>query len=103
MKKKYFEDSVNEITKECRDLLISKHRSYGPKNITDMGELGLIVRMNDKLARLKHLSGFYDKTYISKKIYHESIEDTYRDLANYCIIALMLRQNKFDLPFKLKK
>jgi len=53
-----FEQDVRETMKELGDLLISKHRDYGPKNISDSpgGALnGLRVRMHDKTARINNL------------------------------------------------
>lgn len=68
-------------------LLIRKHRDYGPKNIAQSpgGALnGLRVRIHDKLARINNLvdSG--------KDPENESLRDSFIDLANYAMIALMV-------------
>lgn len=76
-----------DIIDELGNLLISKQRDYGPGNINNAygGPInGLMVRMGDKFERLKNLlaSGHTPE--------HESIEDSFKDLANYCIIAMMV-------------
>jgi len=71
-------------------LFDSKQVDYGSQNVSLNGELGVMVRTQDKVSRmrnllLKQLSG-------DKEVNHESLEDTYRDLANYGIIGLMLNK-----------
>ena len=83
---KFVADSWDVID-ELGNLLISKQRDYGPGNINNAygGPInGLMVRMGDKFERLKNLlaSGHTPQ--------HESIEDSFKDLANYCIIAMMV-------------
>jgi len=88
-----FAEEVNKIMAELGDLLIRKHSDYGPKNISEApgGAInGLLVRMHDKMARLKNLH------YNNKSANYESIEDTYKDLANYAVIALMVLRDKWD-------
>lgn len=81
-----------DIIDELGNLLISKQRDYGPGNINNAygGPInGLMVRMGDKFERLKNLleSGHTPQ--------HESIEDSFKDLANYCIIAMMVTRGKW--------
>lgn len=87
-----FDAAARKIAGELVNLLISKQHDYGPGNIMAFGEFGVLVRANDKIERLKNLlqSG--------KAPQHEAIADTWQDLANYAIIALMLRQGTFTLP-----
>lgn len=81
------------INKACKvaKILISKQHDYGKSNILDFGELGVIVRVNDKIARLKNLNS---KGIIPK---NESVDDTWLDIAGYAIIAMMLRDDSFNL------
>ena len=74
--------------------MVKKQRDYGSGNITDFGELGCLVRASDKINRIKNL------TLSKKDPSNETLEDSWRDLANYSIIALMLRRNVFTLPLK---
>ena len=82
-----FSRALGRIFNEAQVLLEKKHRDYGPKNISDSpgGPLnGLRVRMHDKLARINHLidTGATPE--------NESLRDSFIDLANYSIIALMV-------------
>ena len=71
---------------ENMKLMDKKQQDYGSGNISAFGEFGVIVRLNDKMERLKNLSKM-------PTVKNESIEDTYQDIANYAIIALLLRRN----------
>jgi hypothetical protein len=88
-----FEYEVGAAFQELLDLLLSKHKDYGPKNISDApgGAInGLRVRMHDKLARINNL---YDNKNNPK---HESFEDSFKDMANYAIIGLLVLRGKWD-------
>lgn len=76
-----------EIAAENVALLDSKHRDYGAGNIAAFGEYGIMVRLSDKMERLKRLLTN------AQTPNNESIEDTYKDICNYAIIALMVRRN----------
>lgn len=83
---------VYNIVEELAELLLSKHKDYGPTNISRApgGALnGLRVRIHDKIARINNLidSG--------KNPEHESLEDSFKDLANYAIISLMVTRGKW--------
>ncbi len=87
-----FDNDVADVTSKLFDLLIKKHKDYGPKNISQSpgGPLnGLRVRMWDKLARINNLveSG--------AKPENESLEDSFKDMANYAIIGLLVLQGKW--------
>lgn len=84
---KQFESALSKAFNELEELLLSKHKDYGPKNIADApgGAVnGLRVRMHDKLARINNLvdSG--------KDPEHESLEDSFKDMANYAVIGLLV-------------
>lgn len=98
-KLKTFEGAIDKIFAEQKEIMVGKQRDYGHENITSMGELGILVRANDKIARLKNL------VIGKRKPKNEVIEDSWRDLLNYALIALMLRSGIFTLPLKedLKK
>jgi hypothetical protein len=88
-----FSVDANNIYLTLEEILVKKQLDYGPGNINNApgGALnGLLVRMNDKMERLKHL------------IYHadgepqnESIDDSFLDIANYAVIAMMVRQGSW--------
>lgn len=82
-----FTTDMWEIIDNCGNVLISKQRDYGPSNIANApgGPLnGLRVRMYDKIARINNLI----ETGAEPK--NESLYDSFLDLANYSIIALMV-------------
>ena len=84
-----FATEVWKVCDEIGNLLITKQADYGPGNINNAhgGAInGLLVRIGDKFERLKNL--FSNKTTPN----HESIEDSFKDLANYAIIALMVER-----------
>jgi hypothetical protein len=78
------------------NLLIRKHKDYGPKNIAHSpgGALnGLRVRMHDKIARINHL--------VDSRVApsNESLRDSFVDLLNYSAIAILVLENKWpELP-----
>jgi hypothetical protein len=89
----HLETHMSNTVKELTDLLLSKHRDYGPKNISlaPGGAInGLRVRMHDKLARINNLvdSGADPQ--------HESLEDSFKDMANYAIIGLLVLREQWD-------
>ncbi len=90
-----FEVAVAQTFQELLDLLLSKHKDYGPRNIADApgGAInGLRVRMHDKLARINNL---YDSIR-DMAPEHESFEDSFKDMANYAIIGLLVLRGKWD-------
>lgn len=68
-------------------LFNKKQKDYGPRNISDFGVFGCVLRINDKVNRLKTLLGTK-----RRKPRNESVEDSFRDNANYSIIALMVER-----------
>ena len=73
-------------------LLCRKQRDYGRDAIERFGRDGLIIRVHDKIARLKNLM----KTEATPN--NESISDTYVDLVGYAAIGMMVERNWFSLP-----
>lgn len=89
----HLETHLSNTVRELSDLLLSKHKDYGPKNISQApgGAInGLRVRMHDKLARINNLidSGANPE--------HESLEDSFKDMANYAIIGLLVLRKQWD-------
>lgn len=81
------------IMNELFNILVTKHADYGPLNIAHApgGAMnGLMVRMHDKMARLKNL------TYNNASPNYESVEDTLIDLANYAIIGLLVQRGQWE-------
>ena len=84
-----FEQTVMDVFSDSLQVLLSKHRDYGPLNIANApgGALnGLRVRIHDKTARINHLID--NSKY--KNPEHESLRDSFLDLMNYAAIALLV-------------
>lgn len=73
-------------------LLDGKQQDYGSKNISEFGAYGCIVRMSDKFERVKHL---YKNR--KRRTVNESIRDSFRDFANYAVIAYMCEMKEWPL------
>ena len=88
-----FEEAVQQKFQHAKSVLLSKHKDYGPTNISlsPGGPLnGLRVRMWDKFARINHLidTGATPE--------HESLRDSFLDMANYAIIAMLVLDDEWD-------
>lgn len=80
------ESKFKEITEEMNNLYEAKNHDYGnsfSKTYEEYGLLALIIRLEDKLNRLKTL----EKTDISVK--NESKRDTLMDIANYAVLGII--------------
>tara|TARA_Y100001938_G_scaffold147521_1_gene228888 strand:+ start:1009 stop:1347 length:339 start_codon:yes stop_codon:yes gene_type:complete len=85
------------IQKEMLYLFCEKQLDYGPTNIglgnskvekdsdIQLSLIGLGTRLNDKISR------FLNLTMNNKKPKNESIDDTLIDIANYAVMALIVR------------
>lgn len=87
-------EKFKKITEELVTLYGKKNKAYGNAFSHTYERLGLIsavTRINDKNNRLVNLA-------INKDIdnLNESIDDTLRDMACYCIMTLMEREKKVD-------
>ena len=80
-------DMHKNICAELNDLYESKNADYGEsfsKTFAEYGIVAPIIRLDDKLSRLKNLH----KKGV-QKIKDESMRDTLIDLANYAILTVM--------------
>lgn len=88
-----FGHDASSIYHELLEILISKQVDYGPLNISNApggATNGLMVRMSDKIERLKNL------IYNSVEPNHEALEDSFIDIANYAVIALMVERGIWE-------
>lgn len=79
---------------------LKKSRDYSTANILGTGQIGVTVRLWDKMARLLNLMGFNLKVetceFVKPKAANcESLDDTLLDMANYALIFKQLRQGKW--------
>lgn len=111
-----FNEALDLHYNELKSIMLGKRKLRGPDNITKQGEIGVIRRIaDDKLARILKEAEVEDLRQrafklLPKKLYDEvnkhlpnaseaaeSFEDDLRDIANYCIIVLMLRDGTWQL------
>jgi hypothetical protein len=83
------EKEMENIADEVKEILKKKNRAYGDENVKIMGKLGVLTRIEEKIARLKHMI----KNNIEDK---ESREDSFKDIAGFGIIGVMLERDKWD-------
>jgi hypothetical protein len=74
---------------DIADILESKQQDYGHGNISAFGQLGIAVRLSDKVERMKNLESKQGKAR------NESFADTMLDIVGYCVIAFMLDDGTF--------
>jgi len=84
-----FEKACEETALQVARVVIAKQYDYGHDNILAFKEQGLVVRLWDKVNRLKNL------VWKDTKPKNESITDTFTDIAGYAIIGLMLDNGTF--------
>ena len=70
---------------------LSSSSSECPQN-NRLAQLGIVIRMNDKISRLTNL---YKKDKINSSAVLESIEDTCIDLMNYANMLMVLKKGKW--------
>lgn len=84
-----FDRKVRQLFHEAAELLLRKHRDYGPGNIAGApgGALnGLRVRLYDKLARLNNLIDS------DREPEFETLVDTLMDIGNYGLIGVLVER-----------
>ena len=94
----YLDEEFEEVEKELTDLFTRKYKDYGKENIMEIKELGIAFRITEKLSRLKNL------LMKNKEPEFESLEETWKDIAIYAVIAIMYKRGWFKkLELKGKK
>lgn len=89
MSKAYFNrPALDQIMKSCLDLGERKSADYGAVRdvIADNGLIGIVVRLDDKQARLLSLVQPGHK----QQVKDESIRDTLMDVINYATYAISI-------------
>jgi hypothetical protein len=100
-----FEDIFAEVFGEAFELLVARQHKYGPDNIERLGVHGVLSRLaHDKVERvMRALNG----TVVHGRIVltidpsgeaGDTFEDALLDIANYALIALVLRRGRWGAP-----
>lgn len=85
----------DEIALAGKELCRKKQLDYGPHSISNTGDIGVAVRLNDKVTRLLNLIKKFDGAGDKDSTNFESVKDTYIDIMNYAIIGLLLMDDKW--------
>ena len=100
-------DAIMNNFDRAYNLWALKQHDYGDSNIrlglnlssssersqnNRLAQLGIVIRMNDKISRLINL---YKKDMEESSSVKESIEDTAIDMMNYANMLMVLRANKW--------
>lgn len=70
-------DPLDRAMDEIEQMMLHRHEKYGPGNIAKHGPVGILVRMDDKFARLESGSENFDD---------ETVENTLDDIIGYALI-----------------
>lgn len=82
--------AFEQVNEELLEMFLKKHRDYGKDNILAIEELGISMRILEKVQRLKNLMMRNDEPS------NESIEETWIDIAVYAIIGVLYRRGQFQ-------
>lgn len=88
--KQTLDQAYKQVLDELYTMFLKKHKDYGKGNILSVGELGISLRVTEKIERIKHL------LMQSGGPANESIDETWTDIAVYAILAKLHRSGKFQ-------
>jgi hypothetical protein len=75
---------------ELENVLVSKQHDYGHDNINAFGQIGIAVRLSDKIAR------YYNLVRRDREAKNEPFMDCLKDMVGYGVISAMLAAGTFD-------
>ena len=78
-----------KLQNEIKKLSIKKNHDYGSNSLISFGNFGIMIRLSDKMDRLK---SFY--TTGKLKVSDEKIEDTLKDIINYAMYMILQERKK---------
>lgn len=76
--------------KELGDILVRKQHDYGHDNINAFGQIGIAVRLSDKIAR------YYNLKDRNTQALNEPFIDCLKDMVGYGVISAMLAADTFN-------
>ncbi len=80
-------DKLKDLTNEILKIYMDKNADYGDsfsKSYKEFGIIAPVVRMSDKMERIKQLSKTEDI-----RVKDEPIRDTFIDIANYALMTVI--------------
>jgi hypothetical protein len=75
---------------QLAEILVSKQHDYGHDNINAFGQIGVAVRISDKIAR------FYNLQKRQSSAMNEPFTDCLMDMVGYGVISAMLADETFN-------
>lgn len=87
---KTLDEAFAAVEEELLAMFLRKHKDYGKGNILSVKELGIALRISEKIERIKHL------LMAGGTPTNESVEETWVDIGVYAIIAVLLRRGQFE-------
>ena len=76
------------LQKEIEELSRKKNADYGCDSLIRFGNFGILIRLSDKLDRLKSL---YKNNKL--QVTDEKLEDTLKDIVNYAMYMILQERN----------
>lgn len=70
---------------ELVSILTMKQDMYGPANLQTYGEMGIVIRISDKISRLQTLNDVH-----GSGEHGDSYQDTLVDIAGYSVLGLVM-------------
>lgn len=87
---KTLDQAFEKVTNEMLMMFLKKHKDYGKGNILSVKELGIALRISEKIERLKHL------IMNGEKPTNESLEETWIDIGVYAVLAVLFSRGEFE-------
>ena len=84
------DQAFDQVCKDFLQMFLKKHKDYGKGNILSVKELGIALRISEKIERIKHLLSS------SQSPANESVDETWIDIGVYAVIAMLLRKGWFE-------
>lgn len=80
------------VLDDLMKMFLKKHKDYGKSNILSVGELGIAMRVTEKVERIKNL--LMKNAGVAPA--NESLEETWVDIAVYAILAVLHMRGQFQ-------
>ena len=92
-RKPTYEDALGLVLDEIKETILRRHKRYG-HNLLRHGEMGIIIRVDDKTERIKNMIEAKEDDA------EEPREQTWIDVAGYAVQAIMIGRGDFILPMR---
>lgn len=90
-----FLTGLQTITDDMTVLLADKRASYGSDNLRADGLFGIMVRIQDKISRLRHMY----KNGLENTAVNENAIDAWMDICGYSLLACMyVKYGEYGIP-----